>query len=256
VTVRPTTRAADVAAAPVRSVVYLCPGVRCDIVPFAFYADAPAGYLLDQRHVTVDGYDPGQGRELLALAADLPGLDPGFVARVVLGGSAFSLGFTWDELIAATTEASRRAGVPVVTDMMSVVSAMRAAGVRRVTVAHRLAGVRDDSIGNFLRSAGITCSGVVSAAQDIAANASTSFLQGASDARELAMEAALVDPDVDAVLLLGGTWWVGPARDSVRAAGKHFFNNLTATALDLPVVTAPAAAARPARPEMSEVARP
>jgi hypothetical protein len=248
---------ADIIASsvPVCSVVYLCPGSRCDVVPFAFYSEAPAGYLLDQRHVTVGDYEPERGRDLLMLAAEQPGLKPGFVARVVLGGRAFRVGYTWVERPAPTADASRRAGVPVVTDMMSVVSRMRAAGVRRVTVAHRLRGVRDDSIDGFLRSAGITCAGVVSAPQDIGTNASTSFHRGASDARELAMAAVHGDPQADAVLLLGGTWWTGSARDAVQASGRHFFNNLTATALDLPVLAAAAAADPPTGPQPSETAR-
>jgi len=228
------TRQRDGAALPGRSVVYVCPGLRCDIVPYVFYTEAPDGYLLDVRHVAVDSYAPSVGRDLLRFAAELPDVNEATVERVVVGGSAFSLGFTWNELLLATDEASRHAGVPVIMDMSSVVAGLRNSGCERVAVAHRLAGVGDAAIAAFLESAGFDCAAVVSAAQDVATNAATPLREGAGAAADLAQRAMDAAPGADAVLLLGGTWWSGEAERLVRATNRHFFNNVTAVAHDLP----------------------
>lgn len=213
-----------------RSVVYLCPGSRCDVVPYTFYRDAQADVVLDVRHVDVAGYDPQQGDDLLRLASSGLQLDPANVDGVVVGGSAFSFGFTWEELVLRTTEASFEAGVPVLTDMMAVVAQMRASKASRVTVAHRLAGVPDVRVKKFFGSAGFDLSGIVAWPQAMAANLADGLAAGAADAERLAADAVAFDGASDSVVLLGGTWWVGPARSLVEASGRHFFNNVTAVA--------------------------
>jgi hypothetical protein len=209
-----------------RTVVYLCPGARCDVVPYTFYRHAHPDVLLDVRHVDVAGYDPRQGDDLLQLAGRGLALDAANVDAVVVGGSAFSFGFTWDELLLRAEQASDQAGVPVMTDMMVVVAQMRSAGASRVTVAHRLAGVADDSVRRFFVSAGFDCAGVVASPQAMTANLTDSLTAGAADAERLAADAVALDATSDSIVLLGGTWWVGPAHSLVASAGRRFFNNV------------------------------
>jgi hypothetical protein len=220
-----------------RTVVYLCPGFRCDVVPFTFYRDAPPGYLLDVRHIPVSDYSPAHGRTLLAgLEGHLPS-DLGDVECVVLGGSAFSLAFEWPELCQELAATTARVGVRVVTDMVPVVGRLRRPGTDGIVAAHRLAGVSDDALTGFLRSAGLECHAVVSDPASVAANSAGGFAAAAEQARELTALALERCPTANTVLLLGGSWWVEPARRFAEARERHLVNNLTAIVDLLPLLS-------------------
>lgn len=225
------------ADATLRTVVYLCPGSRCDVVPFTFYRDAPPGYLLDVRHVPVPDYSPAHGATLLAeLERHLPS-DLDDVECVVLGGSAFSLAFGWPELCAELAVTTDRVGVRVVTDMVPVVSRLRQPRTGGIVAAHRLAGVTDDALTGFLRSAGLECVAVVSDPASVAANSAGGFAAAAEQARELTALAMDRCPTAGTVLLLGGSWWVEPARRCAEARGRRLVNNLTAIVDLLPLLS-------------------
>jgi hypothetical protein len=220
-----------------RVVVYVCPQATCDLVPYLFYRHAPSGYLLDVRHVPVKTYDPEHGRTLLGSLSRSLLRDPVRTERVVIGGSAFSLSFSWDELQATTAAASGRLGVSVSTDMMAVVSQVRRLG-SPVVVVHRLAGVTDTAITGFLESAGIDCVGVLSAGAIPADNADTPLDVGAAQATRLAERALERHEAARTVVLLGGSWWTYGAQASIESTGRSVVNNVLAFAEDLAIEAA------------------
>ncbi|QOC93402.1 aspartate racemase/maleate isomerase family protein [Micromonospora craniellae] len=215
---------------PPRSVVYLCPGSRCDIVPYTYYRHAPPGLLLDVRHQQVAGYQPEIGREILRHTMRELSVDPDTTAGVVLGGSAFSLSYRFDDLKAELATISARLGVPVITDMVAVIDQLRRHTTDRVVVAHRLAGVSDDALVTFLDSAGLTCVDVLARPASMTDNAETTLVDGARTARDLTATAISRFPDERALLLLGGSWWVEPAAELAQRNKWCFVNNVTAVA--------------------------
>lgn len=216
-------------ARDLRTVVYLCPQLRCDLVPYAFYEAAAPNHLLDVRHVELGSYDADHGAKILAQLDSDVVRDADQTVQVMVGGSAYSFGFTWDSLLAALDETSARVGVPVLTDMVPTVDEALAAPAP-IVVAHRLGGVSDRSVLTFLRSAGLECVGVVSEPLDSAANSASSLVAGAADADALVARAVAAHPEAATALLLGGSFWTHSAQDAVERDGRTFLNNLRAFA--------------------------
>lgn len=208
-------------------VVYVSPQLRCDLVPYHFYRHAPSHHVLDVVHRQIDNYRPDGLRRLLDdLSPDVV-REPALTSHVIIGGSALSLSFTWRELADECARLSQRLGVPVVTDMLAVVEELqRAPGP--VVAVHRLAGVGDQQIIDFCASAGVECVGVRSDPAPPARNAGSSLLAGAAQASQLVQQAIDEHPTAQTVLLLGGSWWVDPARAVAERRGRRLVNNLTA----------------------------
>ena len=206
-------------------VVYISPQHRCDVVPFAFYRQT-SGILLDVRHRAVDNYSADHGLDLLHSAGPDLVSDPA-TRQVVIAGSAFSFGLTWDELEHELSATSDRVGVPVITDMVPTVHQLRSLNSPTV-VTHRLAGVSEEAIRRFLGSAGIEVAGVVSRPRTAADNASTPLAAGAEEAAKLCRLALEQHPDAPVVTLLGGSFLTGPARLLVEQSGRELVNNLDA----------------------------
>jgi maleate cis-trans isomerase len=200
--------------------------MRCDVVPYTFYRHAPAGCMIDIVHVPVESYRPMSGvdfaRQTAAMLPDRP------AEVVVLGGSAFSMANSYPRLREELAVVSAEIGRPVVSNLLAVVEEMRRAGVASVVACHRLAGVGERVLIDFLESAGITCTDVISTPTSLASNMSTSVASGARMAAELVERATTSDTGGDAVLLLGGSWLVDDAVTVARSAGVALYNNVLA----------------------------
>jgi hypothetical protein len=213
-------------------VVYVSPQLRCDLIPYYFYRHAPDHYLLDVVHRPVDSYSPNQGPRLFETLDSSVVREPGLTTQLVIGGSALSFSYAWADLIAACSELSQRLGVPVITDMVAVVTAL-AGRPGPIVVLHRLADIVDEQILRFFESAGIECLGVCSEPASPAANVATSLAHGSEHATRLVRQGIDQHPGADTVVLLGGSWWIDQAQVLAEREGKGFVNNLSAVMLPL-----------------------
>ena len=73
---------------------------------------------------------------------------------IVVGGSVLSFAYDRPTLLARLATASEKLGVPVTTDMEATVMIMQRAEIRKVAVAHRLNGLDNKALADYLAAAG------------------------------------------------------------------------------------------------------
>jgi hypothetical protein len=211
---------------------YLSPFALNDVVPYVFYMGVPPEVVLVVQDMGLRSYEPP------AVWAAFEMLDEvirQFAAKsldlLVLGGSILSLSTDAAGLRARLDRMASVVDAPVVTDMDVTVAAMRAEGVGRVVVAHRLQGVDDASVHRYFAENDIEVADVVSEPGDPRRNLAGGHAEASEDAHRLGHLALRRHGDVDGLVLLGGSWIVQqPAAALSAEFAVPVFNNLTALA--------------------------
>ena len=123
---------------------------------------------------------------------------------IVIGGSVLSFAYERATLLERLREASHKLGVPVTTDMEATVQMMQRAGAHKLAVAHRLNGLDDKALTDYLTAAGFAVEGIVGPQLVIATRAGMTTDEESAFA--LTGEAAgQLHPRADGILFLGGS---------------------------------------------------
>jgi hypothetical protein len=211
---------------PQRRVGFVSPLPISDTVPYMFYGTFRSRVMLIDQSLQLRGYDTASAREALGeLDHALAGIKGRGGELIVVGGSVLSFAYDRPALLTRLEEASRKLGVPVTTDMEATVQVMRRAGVRKLAVAHRLNGLDDGALTEYLVATGFTVEGIVGPQLVIATRAGTTPDESSVFAATGAAAGQLY-PAADGILFLGGSTINYPyLAASQRATGKPVFNN-------------------------------
>jgi maleate cis-trans isomerase len=214
---------------PQRRVGFVSPLPISDTVPYMFYGAFRDRVMLVQESLHLRGYDVASARAALHdLDHALTGMTTHGVELIVIGGSVLSFAYDRATLLERLREASHKLGVPVTTDMEATVQMMRHAGVHKVAVAHRLNGLDDKALTDYLTAAGFAVEGIVGPQLVIATRAGSPTDENLAFA--LTGEAAgQLHPRADGILFLGGSTINYPYLSVIqRTTGKPVFNNTMA----------------------------
>jgi maleate cis-trans isomerase len=214
---------------PQRRVGFVSPLPISDTVPYMFYGAFRDRVMLVQESLQLRGYDVASARAALRdLDHALTGMTTHGVELIVIGGSVLSFAYDRATLLERLREASHKLGVPVTTDMEAAVQMMRHAGVHKLAVAHRLNGLDDKALTDYLTAAGFAVEGIVGPQLVIATRAGSPMDENSAFA--LTGEAAgQLHPRADGILFLGGSTINYPYLSLIqRTTGKPVFNNTMA----------------------------
>ena len=214
---------------PQRRVGFVSPLPISDTVPYMFYGAFRDRVMLVQESLQLRGYDVASARAALRnLDHALTGMKTHGVELIVIGGSVLSFAYDRAALLERLREASHKLGVPVTTDMEATVQMMQRAGVHKLAVAHRLNGLDDKALTDYLVAAGFTVEGIVGPQLVIATRAGSATDEDSAFA--LTGEAAgQMHPRADGILFLGGSTINYPYLSVIqRTTGKPVFNNTMA----------------------------
>jgi hypothetical protein len=145
---------------PQRRIGFVSPLPVSDTVPYMFYGAFRGGVMLIEGSLQLRGYDVEAARAALGeLDRTLTGVKNRGAELIVIGGSVLSFAYDRETLLARLKEASEKLGVPVTTNMEATALMMQGAGVHRVAVAHRLSGLDERALADYLVPAGFTVEG-------------------------------------------------------------------------------------------------
>ena len=211
---------------PQRRVGFVSPLPISDTVPYMFYGTFRSRVMLIEQSLQLRGYDTASARAALGeLDHALAGIKNRGVEIVVVGGSVLSFAYARPALLTRLEEASRKLGVPVTTDMEATVQVMRRAGVHKLAVAHRLNGLDDAALTDYLEAAGFAVEGIVGPQLVIATRAGRTADESSVFAAT-GEAASKLHPTADGILFLGGSTINYPYLAAIqRATGKPVFNN-------------------------------
>ena len=214
---------------PQRRVGFVSPLPISDTVPYMFYGTFRDRVMLVQESLQLRGYDVASARAALHdLDHALTGMKTHGVELIVIGGSVLSFAYDRAALLERLRVASHKLGVPVTTDMEATVQMMQRAGVHKLAVAHRLNGLDDKALTDYLTAAGFAVEGIVGPQLVIATRAGSATDEDSAFA--LTGEAAgQLHPRADGILFLGGSTINYPYLSVIqRTTGKPVFNNTMA----------------------------
>ena len=214
---------------PQRRVGFVSPLPISDTVPYMFYGAFRDRIMLVQESLQLRGYDVASARAALRdLDHVLTGMKTHGVELIVIGGSVLSFAYDRATLLERLQEASHKLGIPVTTDMEATVQMMQRAGVHKLAVAHRLNGLDDKALTDYLTAAGFAVEGIVGPQLVIATRAGMTTDEESVFA--LTGEAAgQLHPRADGILFLGGSTINYPYLSVIqRATGRPVFNNTMA----------------------------
>ncbi|HVG51255.1 MAG TPA: hypothetical protein VM867_06450 [Xanthobacteraceae bacterium] len=208
---------------PERRIGFVSPLAINDTVPYMFYGAFPERVMMVTQTLSLTGYDIESARKAMnELDQALAGITKRGAEMIVVGGSVLSFAYDRPNLLQRLATASDKLGVPVTTDMEATVAIMQRAGVRKVAVAHRLNGLDNKALSDYLTAAGFTLAGIVGPASppgSVAQGETAMFT-------ELGLVAGRNYPDADAILFLGGSTVNYPYLAAIqRETGKPVFNN-------------------------------
>jgi maleate cis-trans isomerase len=147
------------------------------------------------------------------------------VELIVIGGSVLSFAYDRPTLLARLKEANQRFGVPVTTDMEATVETMHRLGVHRLAVAHRLTGLDDRALADYLAAAGFSVEGIVGPQLVVATRAGATVDESSLFA-QTGEAAGRMYPAAEGILFLGGSTINYPYLATIqRTIGKPVFNN-------------------------------
>ena len=211
---------------PQRRVGFVSPLPISDTVPYMFYGAFRERVMLVEQSLQLRGYDVASARAALHdLDHALAGIQTRGVELIIIGGSVLSFAYDRATLLERLHEASHKLGVPVTTDMEATVQTMQRAGVHKLAVAHRLNGLDDKALTDYLVDAGFTVEGIVGPQLVIASRAGTSTDENAVFA-QTGQAAGQMYKHADAILFLGGSTINYPYLAVIqRTTGKPVFNN-------------------------------
>jgi maleate cis-trans isomerase len=211
---------------PQRRVGFVSPLPISDTVPYMFYGTFRHGVMLVEGSLQLRGYDVESARTALGeLDRTLVGVKNRGAELIVIGGSVLSFAYDRQTLLTRLQEASQKLGVPVTTDMEATVLMMQAAGVHKVAVAHRLNGLDERALTDYLVAAGFGVEGIVGPQLVVATRAGKAPDENALFA-QTGEAAGQMHPGADAILFLGGSTINYPYLAAIqRTTGKRVFNN-------------------------------
>src|SRR5262245_4215181 len=209
-----------------RRIGFVSPLPVSDTVPYMFYGAFRHGVMLVEGSLQLRGYDVESARAALGeLDRALAGVKNRGAELIIVGGSVLSFAYDRETLLARLREASQKLGVPVTTDMEATVLMMQAAGVHKVAVAHRLTGLDDRALTDYLVAAGLSVEGIVGPQLVVATRAGKTPDENAIFA-QTGEAAGQMHPGADAVLFLGGSTINYPYLAAIQhTTGKRVFNN-------------------------------
>jgi maleate cis-trans isomerase len=211
---------------PQRRVGFVSPLPISDTVPYMFYAAFRERVMLVEEPLQLHGYDLASARAALHdLDHALAGIKAHGVELIVIGGSVLSFAYDRRALLERLHDASHKLGVPITTDMEATVQMMQHAGIHKIAVAHRLKGLDEEALTDYLAAAGFKVEGIVGPQLVIASRAGTAADEDSAFA--LTGEAAgQLYPRADGILFLGGSTINYPSLAVIqRVTGKPVFNN-------------------------------
>jgi Arylmalonate decarboxylase len=211
---------------PQRRIGFVSPLPISDTVPYMFYGTFRHGVMLVEGSLQLAGYDVDSARAALGeLDRTLIGVKNRGAELIVIGGSVLSFAYDRATLLARLKDTSQKLGVPVTTDMEATVFMMQGTGVHKVAVAHRLNGLDDQALTDYLVAAGFTVEGIVGPQLVVATRAGKAPDENTIFA-ETGDAAGRMYPGADAVLFLGGSTINYPYLAAIqRTTGKRVFNN-------------------------------
>ncbi len=211
---------------PMRRVGFVSPLPISDTVPYMFYGTFRQGVMLVEGSLQLRGYDTASARAALGeLDHTLAGVKNRGVELIVIGGSVLSFAYDRPTLLARLKKASQKLGVPVTTDMEATVDVMQRAGVHKLAVAHRLTGLDDKALTDYLAAAGFSVEGIVGPQLVVATRAGTAADESSVFA-QTGEAAGQMYPHADGILFLGGSTINYPYLAAIqRSTGKPVFNN-------------------------------
>jgi maleate cis-trans isomerase len=208
---------------PQRRVGFVSPLAINDTVPYMFYGAFRDRVMMVTQTLSLTGYDIESARKALGeLDQALAGITKRGAEMIVVGGSVLSFAYDRPTLLARLAAASEKLGVPVTTDMEATVMIMQRAGIRKVAVAHRLNGLDNKALADYLAAAGFSLEGISGPASPPGSTA-----QGETAIfAELGIAAGKSFPQADGILFLGGSTVNYPYLAEIqRETGKRVFNN-------------------------------
>jgi maleate cis-trans isomerase len=211
---------------PMRRVGFVSPLSISDTVPYMFYGTFRHGVMLVEGSLQLRGYDTTSARAALEeLDHTLTGVRNRGVELIVMGGSVLSFAYDRPTLLARLKEASQKLGVPITSDMEATVEVMRRGGVHKLAVAHRLSGLDDKALTDYLAAAGFSVEGIVGPQLVVATRAGTAADESSVFA-QTGEAAGQMYPHADGILFLGGSTINYPYLATIqRTIGRPVFNN-------------------------------
>ncbi|MGZ5804542.1 MAG: aspartate racemase/maleate isomerase family protein [Xanthobacteraceae bacterium] len=208
---------------PQRRIGFVSPLAINDTVPYMFYGAFRDRVMMVTQTLSLAGYDIASARKALGeLDQALAGVTKRGAEMIVVGGSVLSFAYDRETLLQRLAAASEKLGVPVTTDMEATVAIMQRAGVRRIAVAHRLNGLDNKALADYLTAAGFSLDGISgpSSPPGSTAQGETAIFA------ELGIAAGKSFPDADGILFLGGSTVNYPYLAEIqRETSKRVFNN-------------------------------
>jgi maleate cis-trans isomerase len=208
---------------PERRIGFVSPIAINDTVPYMFYGVFRDRVMMVTQTLSLTGYDVESARKAMSeLDQALAGITKRGAEMIVVGGSVLSFAYDRPNLLQRLSAASQKLGVPVTTDMEATVQTMLRSGVKKVAVAHRLSGLDNKALADYVAAAGLTFEGVYGPNPPAGSTA-----QGETAIfTEIGLAAAKQYPGADAILFLGGSTVNYPYLAAIqRATGKPVFNN-------------------------------
>jgi maleate cis-trans isomerase len=208
---------------PQRRVGFVSPLAINDTVPYMFYGAFRDRVMLVTQTLSLTGYDIESARKALnELDQALTGITKRGAEMIVVGGSVLSFAYDRPALLSRLIDASNKLGIQVTTDMEATVEMMQRADMRRVAVAHRLNGLDERALTNYLSAAGFSVEGVVGPASPPGSTA----VGETAIFTELGITAGKLYPNADCILFLGGSTVNYPYLAAIqRGTGRPVFNN-------------------------------
>lgn len=210
---------------------YIIPHRYTDMDSYQFYRVAPDGMMLVTTGLDLSEYSlDSVESQLPPFYSALDLLKKKQVDRIALSGVPIAAAMGRPRMLAMLKEASQRTGIECDTDLEAHIASMQRLGVKKLAIGSRWSKEVNESLIEYLASAGIEV--VICRAQ--ARSLSVNKLANAKSDHELALslgrEALKNAPESQGLLLPGGLWFAIYAAPILEAEfGKPVFLNILST---------------------------
>jgi maleate cis-trans isomerase len=192
---------------PCHSIGYITPRDNCGPFPYQFYRITPDPVLVLSRHLSVESFTVDAARRALTqLPAHAKALGKRRVSLIVQAGVPVSVLAGSAAVNEAILSAAAESSVPVITDIDTVVVALRHLDVTRIVTANKWDRAINNALQAYLAERGISILG----------GSAESWSPGDMDdadpgelyelALRLGRDALTSRPDAEALFIAGGSW--------------------------------------------------
>jgi arylmalonate decarboxylase len=186
---------------------YVTPHPTVDTLAYEIYRIAPPGVMLVTTGLQIADYTPeAVGEQLPALHYALSLLRERRVDRIVLSGVPIAVALGRAAMRDLLDEASKRASVPVDTDLEAIIAGVAHLGIDRVAIATRWSDEVNDGLARYLAEADLEVVDTISSARSIHENAAMDDETGMRLAIELGRRAMQSSAAPDGVIMPGARW--------------------------------------------------